>query len=188
MVSTVREQFLSALEREFGTLKRLGSGNSLFTIRDKARVYIRYSKVHERGSTFFGLRQQDVGLLEGFPSFIAFLWDGQSEPLLLPFERFAAIFHSVEPSTDGQYKVHVYSNQQGTDLHIVRAGRFGVDSYFGWSDLRATVQENATNGIPVDLSHHQVQTIVGAIGKLTGHQIYIPASQAVSGLESCRSV
>ena len=174
MASPVREQFLSVLEREFGPLKRLGSSNSLFTIRDKARVYIRYSRVHERGSTFFGLRHQDIGLLEGFPSFITFLWDGQREPLLLPFERFAAIFQSVEPASDGQYKVHVYSNQEGTDLNIVRAGRFGVDSHFGLKDLRAALQETSADNIPVDLSHHQMQTIVGAIGKLTGHAVYIP--------------
>lgn len=176
MASRVRDQFLAALEHEFGPLKRLGSSNSPFTIRDKARVYIRYSRVHERGSTFFGLRYQDIGLLEGFPSFIAFLWDGQTEPLLLPFERFAAIFHSVEPASDGQYKVHVYSNQEGTDLHIVRAGRFGVDSHFGLSNLRAAVQESGADSIPVDLSHHQMQTVVGAIGRLTGHAVYIPAS------------
>lgn len=176
MASPVRENFLSALEREFGPLKRLGSSNSLFTIGDTARIYIRYSRVHKRGSTFFGLRHQDISLLEGFPSFIAFLWDGQREPLLLPFERVAAIFRSVEPSGDGQYKVHVYSNQEGTDLHIVRAGRFGVDSHFGLSDLRAAVQETSADNIAVDLSHHQMQTVVGAIGKLTGHAVYIPAT------------
>lgn len=180
MASSVKGQFLSALEREFGPLKRLGSSNSLFNVRDKARVYVRYSRVHERGSTFFGLRHQDTVLLDGYPSFIAFLWDGQPEPLLIPFDRFAGVFRSVEPASDGQYKAHVYRNQEGTDLHIVRAGRFGVDSHFGLHDLRAAVQQTTADAVPVAFSHHQMQTIVGAIGKLTGHAVYIPASDRSS--------
>lgn len=174
MASTLRGEFLSLLEREFGRLHRLGTSNSLFNIRDRVRVYVRYSKVHKRGSTFFGLRQDDIALLEGFPSFIAFLWDGQREPLLVPYERFATAFHSVDPASDGQYKVHVYTNEEGTDLHIVRAGRFGVDSHFGLTEFRAAVLESRDEPLPVDFSHHQMQALVGAIGKLTGHAVYIP--------------
>jgi len=177
MASPIRKEFLSSLESEFGQLCRLGTSTSLFTIRDKVRVYVRYSKVHQRGSTFFGLRQADITLLEGFPSFIAFLWDGQKEPLLIPYEQFAAVFESVEPASDGQYKVHVYVSKEGTDLHIVRAGRFGVDSHYGLKELRAVFLEGHDALLPpIDLTHYQVQTIVGAIGKLTGHAVYIPLS------------
>ena len=174
MASPVRAEFLSLLEREFGRLQRLGTSNSLFTVQDKARVYVRYSRVHKRGSTFFGLRQEDIALLEGFSSFIAFLWDGQREPLLIPYGRFAAAFHSVDPASDGQYKVHIYTNEEGTDLHVVRAGRFGVDSHFGLGELREVVLESRAEPLPVDFSHHQMRTIVGAIGGLTGHAVYIP--------------
>jgi hypothetical protein len=173
MASPVRSEFLRLLEREFGRLQRIGTSVSLFTIRNKARVYVRYSKVHDHGSTFFGLRQGDIALLEGFPSFIAFLWENQREPLLIPFEQFAAVFRSVEPASDGQYKVHIYSNSEGTDLHIVRAGRFGVDSYFGLTGLRAVVL-GEDEPLVTEFSHHQMQTIVGSIGSLTGHAIYIP--------------
>lgn len=173
MASSRRADFLSSLEGEFGRLNRIGTSVSLFTIRDKVRVYVRYSKVHKRGSTFFGLRQEDVALLEGFPSFIAFLWDGQREPLLIPYEQFAAAFRSVEPASDGQYKVHIYTNGEGTDLHIVRAGRFGVDSCFGVGELRAAVR-GEDEPLPMDFSHHQMQTIVASIGSLTGHAVYIP--------------
>jgi len=174
MASPTRAEFLLSLEREFGRLRRLGTSTSLFTIRDKARVYVRYSKVHKRGSTFFGLRQEDIALLEGFPSFIAFLWEGQREPLIIPYEQFAAAFRSVDPASDGQYKVHIYTNEEGTDLHIVRAGRFGVDSHFGLREIRAAVLERGEEPLPMEFSHHQMQTIVGSIGRLTGHTVYIP--------------
>jgi hypothetical protein len=117
------------------------------------------------------LHGQDIALLEGFPSFIAFLWDGQREPLLVPYERFATAFHSVDPASDGQYKVHVYTNEEGTDLYIVRAGRFGVDSHFGLTEFRAAVLESRDEPLPVDFSHHQMQTIVGAIGELTNTNV-----------------
>jgi hypothetical protein len=175
MASSTRKEFLSSLESEFGFLGRIGKSTSLFTIRDRIRVYVRYSKLHERGATFYGLREEDLALMEGFPSFIAFLWEGQKKPLLVPYEQFASVFQAVEPSRDGQYKTHIYPSEEGTDLHIVRAGRFGVDSYFGLDALRASVsEENKEFGS--NFSHSQMQTLVGAIGKLTGHGIYIPLS------------
>lgn len=180
MASPIRQEFLSSLEHEFGRLQRLGTGTSLFSIQDRARVYVRYSKPHARGSTFFGLRQEDIAILEGFQSFIAFLWDGQREPLLIPFEQFAAVFNSVEPARDGQYKVHVYATEEGTDLHIVRAGRFGVDSHFGLGELRASISEKGDVPRMTDFSHHQIQTILGAIGRLTGHAVYVPVNDRTS--------
>jgi hypothetical protein len=180
MKPLLRNDFLISIENEFGKLLRIGKSNSLFSVQDKARLYVRYSKLHHRGSTFFGLRQEDLDLLEGFPSFIAFLWDGQREPLLIRYEQFAPIFHSVEPASDGQYKVHIYSNEEGTDLHIVRAGRFGVDSYFGLTELRSAVSGGEDFSPATEFSHHQIQSVVGAIGKLTGHAVYVPPNDRPS--------
>jgi hypothetical protein len=132
--------------------------------------------VHKRGSTFFGLRKDDLDQLEGFPSFLAFIWDGQSQPLLVPYEKFAEVFRSVEPARDGQYKAHIYSSREGTDLHIVRAGRFGVDSHYGWEELRSAAEELTEVARPRELSHSQIQTLVGAIGRLTGHKVHIPVN------------
>jgi hypothetical protein len=176
MTSPLRNEFLISIENKFGHIQRIGKSNSLFLVREKVRVYVRYSKVYHHGSTFFGLRQEDLALLDGFPSFIAFLWDGQKAPLLVPFEQFASVFRSVDPASDGQYKVHIYSNEEGTDLHIVRAGRFGVDSYFGLEELHTSVSGEEGYSLPTDFSHHQIQSIVGAIGRLTGHAIFIPAN------------
>lgn len=174
MPSESRAEFLSSLQREFGQLQRLGTSNSLFTIGDRVRIYVRYSKLHKRRSTFYGLRKDDLALLEGFPAFIAFLWDGQAEPLLIPYAQFAEVFRSIDPASDGQYKAHIYCNTEGTDLHIVRAGRFGVDSHFGLKDLRANLAAKDDSPSGIDFSHPQMQTVVGAIGKLTGHKVFIP--------------
>jgi hypothetical protein len=180
MESRTREEFLTILRSKFGDLHRVGPSKSLFILQEKARVYVRYSKVHHRRSTFFGLRKDDLDQLEGFPSFIAFLWDGQKEPLLIPFEKFVDVFRSVEPARDGQYKAHIYSTKEGTDLHVVRAGRFGVDSHYGWEELRNSMDAATVNARPPELSHSQLQTLVGAIGRLTGHRVYIPVADRQS--------
>ena len=84
--------------------KRLGRSRSLFEIGDgQAFVYVRYSRVHPKGATFYGLREEDLRELEGRTAFIALLWDGQTEPLLLPLAEFG-LFDESEAAADGQFK------------------------------------------------------------------------------------
>lgn len=173
-----KEQFLRVLEERFGKLQKLGSSRSLFGLGNgDARVYIRYSKVHERGRTFFGLRKTDLGMLEGHRSFVCFLWDGQKEPLVLPYDGYEDVFNSIEPAHDGQYKVQV-SRRDATDLYIAKAGRFNVDAYFGVSELERAVERQRIADIP-KLSHAQVQTLLGAIGVLKGYELWIPQHDVV---------
>ena len=57
--------FLEELRAHYGALKKLEKTQSLYDIGDGAcRVYIRYSKIHGRTSTFYGLRREDLQLLE----------------------------------------------------------------------------------------------------------------------------
>lgn len=46
MKSLIRNEFLVSIENEFGQLRRIGKSNSLFGVQDKARLYVRYSKLH----------------------------------------------------------------------------------------------------------------------------------------------
>ncbi|MDY6864228.1 MAG: YciI family protein [Thermodesulfobacteriota bacterium] len=77
------------------------------------RIYIRYSKVHPGGRTFYELRKEDLQKLEGYPSVICFLWEGQSEPLFVPFSDYEDIFQSILPAADGQYKAQIYLQNYG---------------------------------------------------------------------------
>jgi hypothetical protein len=97
--------------------------------------------------------------------------DGQPAPLIIPYEEFHEVFSSLDPSGDGQYKVHVDIREEGTDLRIVRAGRFGVDSYFGTDRLAAAIEETGTIDKIPELSHSQVQTMLGAIGNRSGYAV-----------------
>ena len=155
--------------------RKLGDSQSLFEIAEgKARLYFRYSKKHPGGRTFFGLRKVDLQLLEGHNGVICFFWDDQPEPLFVPFEEFEETFAALAPASDGQYKVQIYEQTGGTELYVANAGRFNVESYLGWSFLESRIG-TLTEILP-ELSHVQVQTLLGGIGDAKGFDVWIPSN------------
>ena len=174
MPNQIKRAFLENLSRRFGVPRKLANSESLFDIAEgKARLYFRYSKKHPGGRTFFGLRKVDLQLLEGHNAVICFFWDDQSEPLFVPFDDFEETFAAMTPASDGQYKVQVYEQTGGMELYIANAGRFNVESYIGWPFLEFRV--GAVNEILPELSHAQVQTLLGGIGTAKGFDVWIPS-------------
>ncbi len=174
MSSDLKKDFLDKLGKMFGGLRRLERTQSLYELGENlGRVYIRYSKVHHGNRTFFGLRQEDLRQLEGRRSFICFLWDGQKEPLVLPFADYEDVFLETTPAGDGQYKVQVFLHDDSTELYIAKAGRFNVNAHLGWTAIEGAVRPVQTE-IPT-LSHSQVQTLLGAIGAAKDFNIWIPS-------------
>ena len=176
MASDAKTAFLQELGQRYRRIRRLSRSQSLYVIGDDtARLYIRYSKVHGEHRTFYGLRQEDLRQLEGYDSFICFLWDDQVEPLLVPFADYESLFQTISPASDGQYKVQVYLRDGEVELYVAQAGRFNVEGNFGWNGLQNAVSTSATGNVP-DLSHSQVQTLLGAIGAAKGYDVWVPAS------------
>ena len=174
MPDDMKAGFLAEMTKRYGQLRKLEHSQSLYEIgKGAARVYIRYSKIHTGNRTFYGLRQEDLQALEGHPAVLCFLWDGQTEPLLVPFSQYEEVFHSTTPAGDGQYKAQVCLLEDGADLYIARAGRFNVESHFGWGELDALVDAVNLRAAP-DLSHGQMQTLLGAIGAAKGYDVWVP--------------
>ena len=98
-----KADLLSQLKDRYGRLRKLEGSASLFEIGDVVRVYIRYSKVHDGGRTFFGLRALDLRLLEGHRSFLCFITDDNSPPLFVPYADFEEVFRNSSAAADGQY-------------------------------------------------------------------------------------
>jgi len=173
--NVTKERFLGEMTARFGRLERVSNSQSLFDMSGGSlRIYVRYSKKHDRNRTFYGLRKTDLQLLEGRPSVLCFLWNDQEEPLLVPFGDFEEVFRSVEPADDGQYKAQVYEQAEATELYIAGAGRFNVDSYYGWGAVETLVQAGVA---PVpELSHSQVQTLIGSLGAKKGYEIWVPTN------------
>jgi len=179
MASKTKTAFLRDLDKRYGSLRKLERSQSLYEIGDgAARVYIRYSKVHSGTRTFYGLREEDLQRLEGHPSLVCFLWNGQTEPLLVPFSEYEDVFQSISPAGDGQYKAQVYLQDDGTELYIAKAGRFNVEGHFGWSELEALIDSASLGTVP-EFSHSQMQTLLGAIGAAKSYDVWIPSSDRV---------
>lgn len=174
MKSDQRAVFLEQLRRRAGAINKLAGSNSLFEVQHSGvRVYVRYSKLHDRNKTFYGLRREDLNRLDGHSSLICFLWDGQADPILVPYDEYEDVFGLVAPAPDGQYKSQVMLRSEGAELYIAKAGRFSVEAYVGWAAL--TTALNIAGGLTIpELSHSQVQTLLGSIGDAKGYDVWIP--------------
>ncbi|MBI2844432.1 MAG: hypothetical protein HYX78_13635 [Armatimonadetes bacterium] len=172
MANLVKVDFLDELAKRCGPLQRLGGSQSLYSMNGgSARVYIRYSRMHGH-RTFYGLRAEELVQLEGHNSFICLLWDNQAEPLFIRYSDYEDVFQATLPAGDGQYKAQVYIDDGGTELYVARAGRFNVEGNMGWAQL-----ERLRDEAPIDkpeLSHSQVQTLLGAIGMSKDYDVWLP--------------
>jgi hypothetical protein len=173
MPNPFKASLLKRLTSRYGKLKPLPGSLSLFEIGESlARIYIRYSKVHDKNQTFYGLRKEDLKQLEGVNSVICFLWNTQTEPIFIPFSEFEDVFSSLTPASDGQYKAQIYQDDS-TELYIANAGRFNIDGFYGWHILDNLIDKNKIVVLP-DFTHSQIQTFIGSIGVIKGYDIWIP--------------
>jgi hypothetical protein len=175
MENEAKTRFLESLALKLGKPHRFGESRSLFQIEGTdIRFYVRYSKIHENNSTFYGLRAKDLQEIQGFNSFLCLLWEGQKEPLIIPYSEYEDVFQSVAPAEDGQYKTLLFLQDDAIELYVARAGRFNVEGYLGWAQIEAMATTKGRSAIP-ELSHSQVQTLLGAIGAVKDFDIWIPA-------------
>jgi|SRR5580704_4081303 hypothetical protein len=174
MSSPSKLNVLNDLRQKFGEIHKLKSSESLFVIGDEAaRIYFRYSKVHARGRTFFGLRDIDLRQLEGHNSYLCFLLDDGSPPLFVPFSDFEDVFANSSPANDGQYKVQLFTKTNALELYIARQGRFNVEGYVGFETLERSMEARRLREAQ-NLSHCEVQTFLAGIGNAKGYEVYVP--------------
>jgi len=174
MPNTVKIKFLVELKEKFGVVKKLPNSQSLYEIGDSvSRIYIRYSKIHSRNQAFYGIRKEDLKELDGFNSFICFLYENQMEPIFVPYDEFEDIFNSLTPSSDGQIKSSIFIQEDGMQLYIANSGRFNVEGYLGWNYFLNKINISKIAS-PPELTHSQIQTFIGSIGLIKGYEIWIP--------------
>jgi hypothetical protein len=178
MANLCKEQVLASIRGLLGDVCKIPGGNSLFILgNDAARIYFRYSKVHEDGRTFFGLRDVDLRQLEAHNSFICFIVDNGSPPVFVPFADFEEIFRQSETAKDGQYKVQLGSKRGALELYIPRQGHFNVEGYVGIETLQNAASVDRLRQRQA-FSHSEVQTLLAEIGQLKGYDVFVPASDA----------
>jgi len=176
MPNLPKEQLLQTMRERFGELRKLPNSQSLFTLGDTGvRLYIRYSKLHGKGRTFFGLRDVDLRQLEGHRSYLCLLVDKELPAVFIPYVDFEEIFHGAQSAKDGQYKAQLTSARGQLELYVARQGRFNVEGYVGLEALERDVTRGGAKHIP-ELTHSQVQTLLAGIGNLKGYEVFVPPS------------
>jgi hypothetical protein len=180
MANLPKLKLLQELRERFGDIRKMIGSESLFIVgNDAARIYFRYSKLHEGGRTFFGLRQMDLRQLEGHNSYLCFLVDTDLPPLFVPYADFEDVFADSEPARDGQYKVQLTTKSSALELYIARHGRFNVEGYVGFETIERGMEARRLRP-SLNLSHSQVQTLLAGIGHAKGYDIYVPPYDAGS--------
>lgn len=178
MANIHKNELLATIGDRYGAISRLPGSQSLFIIgNNAARVYFRYSKVHEGGKTFFGLREIDLRQLEGHNSFLCFQLDDGTPPVFIPFADFEEVFRSAQAANDGQHKVQIIAQKEGHQLYVARKGRFNIEGYIGLGPLERSIAVDRLKPAR-NLSHTQVQTLLGSIGHMKGHDVWIPDNNA----------
>lgn len=177
MANLFVQNIYNKIEADFGKLKKVGNGNSLFEISSNGvLIYFRYSKLTKKSrlsSGFYGLRREDIKLLSGKKSFICFVWDSFDEPILLPFSNYEYDFGLFPPSSDGQYKAHILFKNSATEFYLANVGKFNMDSFIGLSQLYSFSIHKLK--VPI-LSHSQVQSLLCSIGVKKGFDLWVPDS------------
>lgn len=179
-----KAEVLETLRRRFGEVLKVKGSESLFTIgHEAARIYFRYSRVHPRGRTFFGLREEDLRQLEGHNAYLCFLTDDGSSPVFVPYADFEEVFHNAQPAKDGQYKAQMYTQSGTLELYVARQGRFNIEGYVGFEALERIMDASRLREAR-DLSHSQVQTLLAGIGHIKGYDVWVPGSD-IGKLDWC---
>ena len=169
-----KAKVLDTLRERFGEVRKVKESKSLFTIGDEAAyIYFRYSKVHPRGRTFFGLRKADLQQLGGHNAFLCFLLDDGSPPLFIPYADFEEVFHNAQVAKDGQYKVQLIAGTNTRELYVARQGRFNVEGYVGFDTLEHSMDAGRLREARA-LTHAQVQSLLAGIGHIKGYDVCIP--------------
>jgi hypothetical protein len=176
MAKEYKQKIINILKEKYGEVKCIGDGQSLYYIPSADFiVYFRYSKITRTNKitekTFYGLRKDDITLMQGKKSYICFLTNEEEKNIVIPFWHFEQYFANISPATDGQYKAFTIFKPTGSELYFNNIGKFSVENFFS-IDILLNIQKSA---IPLpNLNHNQIQSLVGSIGIKKGFDIWFP--------------
>lgn len=178
MANLYYQKIIQQIEDKFGKMKRLGSGYTLYHIPAiDIILYFRYSKVSVASKNvlkaFYGLRKEDITLMQNKKSFICLITDDETKNLFIPFQQYETYFSDTEPSSDGQYKTLSSFKPTAKEVYFSGIGKFNAESY---SSFDSILNASQTKIIVPSLSHSQVQSLIGSIGITKGYSIWYPES------------
>jgi hypothetical protein len=140
MANVYYQKIIQKIEASFGKAKRIGSGYTLFYFPSvDVIIYLRYSKISVASKnvlkTFYGLRKEDIDLMQTKKSFICLITNDENKNLFIPFQHFENYFLQTEPANDGQYKTSSFFKPTGAEVYFAGIGKFSAESYFDINNI-----------------------------------------------------
>ncbi len=184
MTNIYYQKVIEKIEESFGAPKRIGSGYTLFHFPSAdIIVYLRYSKISVASKNvlkaFYGLRKEDIDIMQSKKSkksFICLITNDESKNLFIPFQQFEEYFSTIKPSNDGQYKTLSFFKQTGSEVYFSGIGKFSAEPYL---DIKTILNVSKNKILIPDLTHSQVQSLIGSIGISKGYNIWYPESDRI---------
>ncbi|MFQ3576623.1 MAG: hypothetical protein SNJ77_09325 [Cytophagales bacterium] len=177
MANIYCKNILKKVEASLGKVTRIGSGYTLYYIPSVDIIlYLRYSRIFASkniSKAFYGLRQADIALMQGKKSFLCLITDDETKNLFIPFQQFESYFLEIKPSNDGQYKTLSFFKPTGKEIYFAGIGKFNAESY---TNLDNILNISKTKISAPNLTHSQIQSLIGSIGIKKGYYIWFPDS------------
>lgn len=176
--ATKKQTVLRTLTDQYGPLKKLGPGNSLFSTGSGLHFYIRYSKLHGANRGFFGLDRKILQRLAKEDSHLCFVLS-EGKAFVVPVKTLIINLRSVKAAYDDSYKVQVVLDQESAWLYIPKRNRLDITQYldrFPFSPKVAAPPEEPAEVFEAKagFTHEQIQHMVVKIGKLQGFEVWVP--------------
>lgn len=172
-----KQGVLKSLVDQYGPLKKLGPGNSLFSTGSRLHFYRRYSRLHRSNRGFFGLDRRVLQSLVKEDSYVCFVLP-EDRVFVVPVKTLLVNLRSGRAAYDDSYKVQVVLDEDRAWLYVPKRNRVDITEYLGRfpfsPKVNACEEPAEVFEAKAGFTHEQIQHMVGKIGRLLGFEVWIP--------------
>ena len=173
-----KQSILKSLSDQYGPLKKLEAGNSLFSTGSGLHFYVRYSKLHRGNRGFFGLDKKILRSLVREDSYVCFvlLID---KVFVVPAKIILACLRTAKAAYDDSYKVQVVLEEGSAWLYVPKRNRLDISQYLGRFPFAPKVESPPGESAEIfearaGFTHEQIQYMMVKIGRLLGFEVWVP--------------
>lgn len=164
-----KQKILKALTDQYGPLKKLEAGNSLFLTGSGLRFYVRYSKLHRGNRGFFGLDKKILRSLVKEDSYVCFVFP-IDKVFVIPAKIILACLRTAKAAYDDSYKVQVVLEEGSGWLYVPKRNRLDISQYLDRFPFAPKVdslpgESDEIFEAKAGFTHEQIQHMMLKIGK-----------------------
>ncbi len=186
MAESSKQVFLGILTSQFGPLRKIATGNSLFQTGSGVNFYVRYSKVHDARKGFFGLKRDVMLRLKREGGYVCFICEKPDQVYVLPIKELIAFLGGAKPAYDDSYKVQIGIRENRTRLYSPGRGSIDISRFLNLLPkqdrrIKETDEPDEVFEAKANFTHEEIQLLMVKIGKLLGYDVWVPMADRGKG-------